>query len=91
MAYSLVGERPRAAASSRPLLWGLFAFVQKRARARAERLALARLLEMDDARLDDLGLVRQDIRLAMAAARLRTGSLNGVRARRARAWLLPKH
>ncbi len=82
MASLLTHERPLAAAISllsiRPLR------LLARARAdRQQRKALATLMELDDRRLEDLGLSRDDVREAM---RTRPRSLGEVfAARRARA------
>lgn len=74
MALSLPGERPaRAAASVRPknLVLGWIEAVRAH---RAERLALAALMQMEEWRLDDLGLCRQDV---LEAARRPPGEAGG--------------
>ena len=61
MAISLSSERPIVAATST----GFVAYVQnwlaKAAAERARRTALASLLELENFRLDDLGVSREDI------------------------------
>lgn len=62
MAY--LSSHKQSAASARPLRIVARWFAAWRA-ARARRRALVTLLEMDEARLVDLGIERQDIHLAM--------------------------
>jgi uncharacterized protein YjiS (DUF1127 family) len=61
MAYSLSGERPVAAAYSFNPVSGLLRILAKLRAARVQRLALAELLELDEFRLYDLGISRQDV------------------------------
>ena len=61
MAYSLSGERPAAAASSFSPVSGLLRLFAKMRAARGKRLALTELLELDEYRLYDLGINRQDV------------------------------
>lgn len=65
MALSLPGERPLAAASASHFLSGLAAWSAAVLHARRQRRALAALLDHD--RLDDLGLMRQDLLAALRA------------------------
>ena len=85
MAFSLPGERSVAAASPAHPLAALVRWIAQAKAARARRVALKALLELDDARLYDLGIERQDIAAALAT-RSRTASvvLNTARARNAR-------
>ncbi len=72
MAFLLSSERPAAAAMPfRPTTVVVRWFAQMRA-TRNKRLALTALLEMDEARLSDLGIERQDI---IAAARATEGTM----------------
>lgn len=87
MAYSLSGERPVAAASVSNIFSTIARFARKLHADRARRIALAQLLELEDHRLDDLGIVRQDVLEALANPRPSAGQLlAGKRAGRARAW-----
>jgi uncharacterized protein YjiS (DUF1127 family) len=62
MAYALSGERPRSAAwPVRPFIAFGSWLAQARAAAR-RRKAFAVLLEMDDYRLWDIGIAREDLR-----------------------------
>jgi len=84
MAFLLASERSPAAAFSPNLVrflpeW----FAQARAK-RARRVTLIRLLELEDFRLDDLGLCRQDIVAAMNCSRPEV-ALSAARLQRARA------
>jgi uncharacterized protein YjiS (DUF1127 family) len=54
--------------------------------ARARRTALSTLLEMEDHRLDDLGLSRQDITEALRNPDRGASELARRRANRAKAW-----
>lgn len=84
MALSLPGERSMAAATpSNPLRLVLAWLLQLNA-ARKRRLALEGLLELDHARLHDLGITRDDIRAALAQKGHRGAYvLHSARARRA--------
>jgi uncharacterized protein YjiS (DUF1127 family) len=69
MALVLSGERPAAAAPSfNPARWVVAVFAKLRAE-RVQRIALKSLLELDQHRLDDLGINRRDLFDAMAAQR----------------------
>ncbi|GLQ52936.1 hypothetical protein [Devosia nitrariae] len=85
MAYLLSSERPAAAAMplrQTNLLARWFAAFRA---ARTRKLALASLLEMDESRLRDLGIQRQDVLEAVANSRLSLGQvLSTARARNAR-------
>lgn len=67
MALSLYGERPSAAAMPVSPFAVFARWVAKAQAARTRRTALAALMDLDQARLDDLGLERQDV---VAALRL---------------------
>ncbi|MGV8853769.1 MAG: hypothetical protein ACOH2L_03920 [Devosia sp.] len=85
MAISLSGERSLAAASSSPVA-ALARWIAKAKAARTRRTALSALLNLDAARLDDLGITRTDI-MAALATRHYAGTehlLNAARARSAR-------
>lgn len=83
MALSLPGERSVAAATPVDPIAALLRWIGKARAARARRVALTALLELDHARLNDLGISRQDIVDALA---VRDGgrSLGAARARNAR-------
>ena len=86
MAHSLLGERSvtAASASPRPLL-ALRRFWAQAQAARARRTALRTLLELEDARLEDLGISRNDILEAARHASQSPGMrLSAARARNAR-------
>ncbi len=86
MALSLPGERS-VAAGSRPVpVGGFFAWIAQLKANRARRTALKSLMDLDPARLRDLGINRADIADAMAASNGRTPGmvLNAARARSAR-------
>ena len=69
MALVLSGERPAAAAPSfNPARWVVAVFAKARAE-RVQRIALKTLLDLDQHRLDDLGINRRDLFDAMAAQR----------------------
>ena len=85
MAFLLTGERPRAAAFSlNPVRFFPVWFANARADY-ARHAALKSLLDLEDFRLDDLGLSRRDILAALHSPRP-GADLAAVRARRARAW-----
>jgi uncharacterized protein YjiS (DUF1127 family) len=67
MAYSLSRERPLAAAWPVAFVARLARLVGEAAKARRQRVALAALLEMDEYRLWDLGVTRQDLQRALRA------------------------
>jgi len=65
VAYSLSGERPLAAAWPIALLVALTRLVNRKNKARRQRLAFTALLELEDHRLWDLGISRDDLRRAL--------------------------
>ncbi len=84
MALSLFGERSVAAATPLNPIAALGRWIAGVQAGRARRAALGALLELDDARLSDLGISRSDI---MGALQQRRGSglvLNAARARNSR-------
>lgn len=90
MVHLLSSERPSmAAASSNPLLALVNWFAKVRAN-RARRVALQSLLDYDSARLDDLGINRQDLFEALESPSQRPGlRLAQRRAESSRNWLNP--
>jgi uncharacterized protein YjiS (DUF1127 family) len=87
MAYLLSGERsPLADASSSHPFGAIVRWFAKVHSARARRTALSTLLEMEDHRLDDLGLCRQDIAEALRNPDRGAGELSRRRADRSKAW-----
>lgn len=90
MVHLLSSERPSmAAASSNPLSALVNWFAKARAK-RARRVALQSLLDYDSARLDDLGINRQDLFEALDAPSQRPGlRLAQKRAESSRNWLNP--
>jgi uncharacterized protein YjiS (DUF1127 family) len=93
MAYLLSGERSSTAlapARLRPLVWlsiPLQRFMAAR-RRREQRIALATLLELEDTRLEDLGITRFDVIEAVRDhVRQGDGALAKRRAHNAQAWL----
>jgi uncharacterized protein YjiS (DUF1127 family) len=69
MALVLSGERPAAAAPSFNLArWVVAVFAKLRAE-RVQRVALKTLLDLDQHRLDDLGINRRDLFDALQASR----------------------
>jgi uncharacterized protein YjiS (DUF1127 family) len=86
MALSLPGERSVAAASPANFARPVVAWFTGFKAARTRRLALQGLLEMDAARLHDLGISHGDIADALSARNGRTPGmvLNAARARSAR-------
>lgn len=87
MALSLPGERSVAAGSHVTPIRRLFAWIAQVKANRARRTALRGLLDLDTARLKDLGIERADIAEAITARNGRTPGmvLNAARARNARA------
>lgn len=85
MALSLPGERSLAAGSQLNPVRAFIAWIAQAKRARVRRESIKSLLELDDARLRDLGINRADIVDAMSARRGRTPGmvLNAARARNA--------
>jgi uncharacterized protein YjiS (DUF1127 family) len=90
MVHLLSSERPSmAAASSNPLSALVNWFAKARA-ARTQRIALESLLDYDVARLEDLGINRQDLFEALDSPSQRPGyKLSQKRAESARNWLNP--
>lgn len=90
MVHLLSSERPSmAAASSNPLSTLAKWFAKMRA-SRARRVALQSLLDFDNARLDDLGINRQDLFEALESPSQRPGlRLAQKRAESSRNWLNP--
>lgn len=90
MAYLLSSERPALAAATFNPLRALGAWFAKARARRAQRLALAQLLDYEPALLDDLGVNRQDLFEAMHHPSHRPGPLlSARRADKARNWLSP--
>jgi uncharacterized protein YjiS (DUF1127 family) len=88
MAFSLFGERPAAVARSFNPASGLLRLFGRMRIARAQRMALAELLELDEFRLYDLGISRQDVVEAMHRPHESAGE--ALAARRASASRMPK-
>ena len=90
MVHLLSSERPSmAAASSNPLRSLVNWFAKVRA-ARARRVAFESLLDYDTARLEDLGINRQDLFEALDSPSQRPGyKLQQKRAESSRHWLNP--
>lgn len=90
MVHLLSSERPSmAAASSNPFSALVNWFAKARA-ARNRRVALESLLDYDHARLEDLGINRQDLFEALDSPGQRPGhKLSQKRAESARNWLNP--
>ena len=88
MVHLLSSERPSmAAAPSNPFVAVANWFARARAR-RAQRVALESLLEYDSARLEDLGINRQDLFEALDSPSQRPGlRLSQRRAESSRHWL----
>ncbi|MEO5804937.1 DUF1127 domain-containing protein [Devosia sp.] len=61
MAFSLYSERPIVAATSTGFVASVQIWFAKAAAARTRRTALATLLELENFRLDDLGISREDV------------------------------
>jgi uncharacterized protein YjiS (DUF1127 family) len=90
MVHLLSSERPSmAAAPSNPLSALANWFAKARVR-RAQRIAFESLLDYDTARLEDLGINRQDLFEALDSPSQRPGyKLTQKRAESARNWLNP--
>ena len=90
MVHLLSSERPSmAAASSNPLSVLANWFAKARA-ARARRVAFESLLDYDTARLEDLGINRQDLFEALDSPSRRPGyNLSQKRSESSRNWLNP--
>ena len=85
MALSLPGERSVAAAKPANPFAAFVRWIARAQAARARRVALSALLELDQARLSDLGISRDDIVTAMTPGAHAVPVLNAARARNARA------
>lgn len=90
MVHLLSSERPSmAAASSNPFKALVNWFAKARVR-RAQRITFESLLDYDTARLEDLGINRQDLFDALDTPSQRPGyKLSQKRAESARNWLTP--
>lgn len=82
MALSLSGERSLVAANP---FAACTRWIVRAQAARSRRIALNALLGLDSARLDDLGISRDDVNAALASGAPVGSALNAARARRARA------
>jgi uncharacterized protein YjiS (DUF1127 family) len=82
MALSLPGERSVAAAMPAHPFAAFLRWTARAQAARGRRKALSALLELDDSRLNDLGIYRNDIAAALASPGL-ARTLNAARARNA--------
>ncbi|SFZ86129.1 hypothetical protein SAMN02983003_3303 [Devosia enhydra] len=88
MAYLLSSERPAVAAASRNPLLAILRWAAKLRAERHQRLAFREMLEFDEARLEDLGLTRNDVLEAMGASAPQAGlHLQRRRALRSAIWL----
>jgi uncharacterized protein YjiS (DUF1127 family) len=86
MAFLLSSERP-AVADSSPISFAAFAHWLRMANAkRARRTTLQSLLDMEEFRLDDLGINRQDLIEAITAPQHGAALLHERRAESARRW-----
>jgi len=90
MVHLLSSERPlMAAASSNPFV-AVVSWIAKVRVRRTQRLALESLLDYDTARLEDLGINRQDLFEALDSPSQRPGlRLAQKRAESSRNWLNP--
>ena len=84
MALSLPGERSLAAATPANPFVAFTRWIAKAQAARTRRTALSELLELDNTRLSDLGISRDDIAAALAQPTLSGRTLSSARARNAR-------
>ena len=86
MALSLPGERSVAAAMPTTPIHAFFRWIAKVNADRARRNALKSLLELDTHRLQDLGISRSDVEMALHSENGRTPGmvLNAARSRNAR-------
>lgn len=90
MVHLLSSERPSMAAASSNPLSALVSWFAKARAARTQRIALESLLDYDVARLEDLGINRQDLFEALDSPSQRPGyKLSQKRAESARNWLNP--
>lgn len=83
MALSLSSERSIAAASSANPFVAFARWIAQTKAARTRRTALIALMELDQSRLDDLGISREDIDAALAAPHQSARVLHNARARNA--------
>lgn len=65
MAYSLSGERPYAAAWPIAAAVALVRALARRVKAHRQRVALTALLDLEDHRLWDVGISREDLHRAL--------------------------
>jgi uncharacterized protein YjiS (DUF1127 family) len=86
MAFLLSSERPAVAALSGNPVTGLWRLLTQAGAAHSQRVALKSLLELDEHRLDDLGISRQDVVEAMHNPAATGANLSLRRAGRAKAW-----
>ena len=84
MALSLPGERSLAAATPANPFVAFARWIAKAQAARTRRVALSALLELDHARLSDMGISRDDVVAALASGAHAAPILNAARARNAR-------
>lgn len=90
MAFLLSSERPAVAAVTFNPVRGFFRWLAKSRAERAQRVALAHLLEFDAALLNDLGINRQDVVEAMRNPPPKSGDMLAARrAQNARNWSNP--
>ena len=90
MVHLLASERPSMAAASSNPFAALVNFFAKARANRAQRIALVSLLDYDSARLEDLGINRQDLFEALDTPSRRPGlRLSQKRAESSRNWLNP--
>jgi uncharacterized protein YjiS (DUF1127 family) len=88
MAYLLSSERPAAAAVPVNPLRALFRWLGEQRVERARRSALRSLLDLDNSRLDDLGISRHDLFEALHDRSQPLGEkLSRSRARSSSHWL----
>ena len=88
MAYLLSSERPTAAAVRLHPLRALFRWLAEIRAARARRMSLLSLLELDNSRLEDLGVDRHDLFEALHDKTRNPGmALSRQRARSSSHWL----
>lgn len=83
MALSLSSERSIAAASSANPIVAFARWIAQAKTARTRRTALIALMELDQSRLEDLGISRRDIEAALASPHQSGRVLHNARARSA--------
>lgn len=89
MAFSLESERPSVAAFPAHPVRALVAWMAEARAKHMRRAALSRLLEMEPARLADLGIARHDVIEALRHPERSTGhDLAAKRSRASDDWLL---